>query len=80
MKAHAGKMAEKVNWFGYMPVFLMRLKWVKAWNGLLEWESWVMREVQVNTLFGAWRVVVLVEREPLMGAEENWWGFGTGFP
>lgn len=48
--AHAGKIAEKVKWFGYMPEVLMRLKNVKAWKGLLERESWFMSVVHVTTL------------------------------
>lgn len=49
--AQAGRIAEKVNWFGYMSVVLrMRLKQARAREGLLEWESWDMSVVHVTTL------------------------------
>lgn len=33
-----------------MPVVRIRLKEVRAWKGLLKWESWVMSVVHVTTL------------------------------
>lgn len=53
--AQAGRIAEKVKWFGWRPEALNWEKSDRASKGWRLWEKWVMREVQV-TMVLCWAI------------------------